>query len=213
MTPDRLRIVLLTVVTLVLSVAVHEFFHAFAAHKLGDDYPERNGRLTLNPLAHIDPIGTLLVPALFAFLGAGGFGWGRPVEIIPTNINRKYSMRAGEALIAFAGPASNLVLAILSALLWAMLRRFALIETGSPFNSLLAAMIELNVVLFFFNLLPVPPLDGSKIIAWLFGQKADRFLDAIAQVGPVALMLVVAVGGYVINPFVRVVVDIIYRVI
>jgi Zn-dependent protease len=150
---------------------------------------------------------------LFAFLGSGGFGWGRPVGIRPANINRKFTMRGGEALIAFAGPASNLVLAVLSAILWAMLRRFALIETGSPFNSLLAAMIELNVVLFFFNLLPVPPLDGSKIIAWLFGQKADRFLDAIAQVGPVALMLVVAVGGYVINPFVRVVVDIIYRVI
>ena len=104
---------LLNVVTIVLSVCVHEFAHAFAAFRLGDETAARQGRLTLNPLAHADPVGTVLLPALAPFLGFGAFGWGKPVPYIPTNLTRKYSMRAGEAIVAAAGPFANLVLSLI----------------------------------------------------------------------------------------------------
>jgi Zn-dependent protease len=211
-TPDQLVRTLLVVVTLVLSVTVHEFSHAFAAHLLGDDFPERNGRLTLNPAAHVDPIGTLLLPTLFALTGYGAFGWGRPVEYIPTNITRKVSMRAGEAWIAFAGPLSNLILSILSAALLVSLLKLGVLGIGSPFVPLLQAMIQMNVVLFAFNLLPAPPLDGSKIVSWFFGQKADRFLDAIANAGTMGFLVVIIVGNVLINPIIGRMVHAIYAI-
>ncbi len=202
MSPDTLARVLLVVVTLVLSIGVHEFAHAFAAWKLGDDTAARQGRLTLNPFAHADPLGTLILPAFFAFSGFGGFGWGKPVPYVPTNLSRRFSMRGGEAIVAFAGPASNLVLAVVSGALLGVLLKTQLVSFESPFIPLLQQMIVINLVLFFFNLLPVPPLDGSKIFAWLFGQRADRILDGIHQTGPIALIVVVLVGGRLISPFV-----------
>ncbi len=202
MSGDRIAHVLLIVVTLVLSIGVHEFAHAFAAWKLGDDTAARQGRLTLNPLAHADPLGTLILPAFFAFSGFGGFGWGKPVPYVPTNLTRKFSMRSGEAIVAFAGPASNLVLAVVSGALLGGLLKFQLVGYDSAFIALLNQMIIINLVLFFFNLLPVPPLDGSKIAAWLFGQRADRVLDAIHSTGPIALIVVVLLGGKLISPFV-----------
>jgi Zn-dependent protease len=194
---------MLTLVTMLLSVCVHEYAHALAAYKLGDDYAAREGRLTLNPMAHADPIGTLLFPAMAAFAGWGGFGWGRPVPYIPTNLTRRYSMRAGEAIVAFAGPLANLVMGVVCAGLWVGLLRYGVIDFNSPFALLLGTMFPLNFVLFFFNLLPVPPLDGSKIFSWLVGQRADRLLDSIASAGPIALIAVVLLGGKLIAPMVH----------
>lgn len=196
---------LLNVVTIVLSVCVHEFAHAFAAFRLGDETAARQGRLTLNPLAHADPVGTVLLPALAPFLGFGAFGWGKPVPYIPTNLTRKYSMRAGEAIVAAAGPFANLVLGVLSAGILVLLSTtFHVIELTSAVGVLLQAMVSMNFILLFFNLLPVPPLDGSKVAAWLFGRKADRALDTVQGAGMLGLFLAIAVGGFVAVPLARV---------
>ena len=191
--------ILLTLVSLVLSITVHEYAHALAAYKLGDDTAARQGRLTLNPASHIDPLGTLVLPVVFTVMSGGVFGWGKPVPYVPTNLTRRYSMRAGEAIVAFAGPFSNLILAVIAGGLYVGLPTYGLIAFDSPFVPLLWRMVVLNAVLLFFNLLPVPPLDGSKIIAWVFGQKADGFLDTISRSGPMALILVVMVGGAIIS--------------
>jgi Zn-dependent protease len=192
--------VLLNLVTLVLSISVHEFAHAFAAHKLGDGLPESQGRLTLNPIAHVDPIGTLLLPGLMTALGFGSIGWGRPVYTNPTSYTRKVSMSGGYAIVSFAGPLSNFLLAIVSGGLLVGLYQHDLIQPGSAFFELLFAMLRLNVALFFFNLLPVPPLDGSKIWAWMLRGRADRVLEVLEGLGGFGLIIVVMYGGVVIAP-------------
>ena len=195
MESDTLMRVALTVISLLLSVAVHEYAHALAAYKLGDDHAASLGRLTLNPLAHADPLGTFVFPIIFSISGSGIFGWGKPVPYIPTRLTRKISLRAGEAIIAFAGPFANFIMAFLSGALY-----FALpFGDKSPFTILLIQMVQLNVSLFFFNLIPVPPLDGSKVIAWIFGQRIDSALDSIQRAGPIALLVVVMVGGTLIS--------------
>src|ERR1043165_8545022 len=120
MDPQKIQWIVISVLTLVASVAFHEFGHAFMAYKLGDDTPKRQGRVTLNPLAHADPIGTLLLPlvgGLFAAAGGGvgGFGWGRPVQWNPARIDRKHKMSTARILVAIAGPTMNVVLALLIA--------------------------------------------------------------------------------------------------
>ena len=185
----------LTVITLLLSVAVHEFAHALAAYKLGDDHAAREGRLTLNPLAHADPMGTIALPIFFSLVGGGVFGWGKPVPYIPGRLTRKYTLRAGEAIIAFAGPLSNFIMAFISgALLFALP-----LSNNSPFSMLLLEMVQLNVVLFFFNLIPVPPLDGAKVFAWVMGPRGDGILDSIQKAGPMALLVVIMLGGTIIS--------------
>ena len=196
--PSLVQAALLGVVSMVLSVCVHEFAHAYAAFRLEDDTAAREGRLTLNPLVHADPIGTVLLPAMAPFLGFGSFGWGRPV--LPTRLTRRYSMRAGEAMIAFAGPLANLILGTLTTLGLVVAIRLGEVGHASPTFALLSRLSSLNFLLFFFNLWPVPPLDGSKIAAWLFGARADRVLDQIQEMGPMFVMLGVIVGGVVMAP-------------
>ena len=109
---------LLTLPAVLIAITFHEFAHGFAADRLGDDTPRMQGRLNLNPLSHIDPVGFVLL--LFA-----GFGWGKPVQINPRNFDRKYSMEAGEAIVAFAGPLMNFALAIIFTLIYAAMYKFA----------------------------------------------------------------------------------------
>ena len=118
MTQDTLLNLVLTLPAVLIAITFHEFAHAFAASKLGDDTPGMQGRLNLNPLSHIDPVGFVLL--LFA-----GFGWGKPVQINPRNFDRKYSMEAGEAIVAFAGPLMNFVLAIIFTLIYVAIYKFA----------------------------------------------------------------------------------------
>ncbi len=199
MDPSTLIRVLVVVVAMLLSTAVHEYAHALAAFRLGDDYAAREGRLTLNPFAHADPVGTLLLPALGAAFWGGAFGWGKPVPYIPTRLTRKYSMRAGEAIIAFAGPFANLVLGTLATAVYVALPRLGLADEEG-LTHLLSALISLNFMLFLFNLLPVPPLDGSKVVAWLFGARADRVLDGLQGMGSMGLLIAILLGGRVVGP-------------
>jgi len=142
------------IIALLVAIDVHEFAHAWMADKLGDPTPRINGRLTLNPLAHLDPIGTL---ALFLFR----IGWGKPVPIDPFNLRHP---RRDAALISLAGPGSNFVLALLLSL---FIRSSSTLSLPITIYQLLVTIIILSVALGVFNLLPIPPLDGSKILLGL----------------------------------------------
>ena len=148
---------LMYLVAIVLGITVHEFAHAFAADRIGDDVPRRQGRVTLSPLAHLDPIGSIFF--LVSYFAGAGIGWGRPVQ---TDINNyRINRRIGHALVVAAGPLSNLVLATL----FALVLRSGVIPSGDAFEVLTLQIIETNVLLFFFNLLPLYPLDGSHLLA------------------------------------------------
>src|SRR5262245_34666958 len=148
---------IMNLIPLILSLTVHEWAHAYSAFRLGDDTAARHGRLTLNPIPHIDPIGTLLLPLLGV-----PFGWAKPVPVVPTRFRRDVSMRTGMMITAAAGPISNLVLAVLATLIWGLLLRVTVPSRGV--EMLLMKAIVGNLALFIFNFIPVPPLDGSRIV-------------------------------------------------
>jgi Zn-dependent protease len=143
-------------IPLILSLTVHEWAHAYSAFRLGDDTAARQGRLTLNPIPHIDPFGTILCPLLGI-----PFGWAKPVPVNPVRFRRDVSMRAGMMITAAAGPLSNLAIAVISAVLIGLSLRF---NVYSPaIRELLDSFIAINLGLFIFNFIPVPPLDGSRV--------------------------------------------------
>lgn len=192
------------VICMILAIAVHEFSHAFAAHRLGDGTPEGQGRLTLNPVAHMDPIGTLALPLILAMTSPGLlFGWGRPVQTQPRNYTRKISMRGGMAIVAFAGPLSNLLLAVLTlGLIWGLvtggvLDTATLLGGGSAHP--LFIFYTLNIVLFVFNLLPLHPLDGGKLLAWVLPAKYEHVDEFLMRYGGLILVGLVLVGTPILH--------------
>ncbi len=167
-------IFLIWAVAIVIALTIHEYAHAKVADSLGDPTPRANGRVTLNPLAHLDPLGTLLIVV-------AGFGWGRPVAFDPYNLRNP---RRDTALIALAGPASNLVLALA---LSVTLNLFAL---PLFLDTLFAILISLNVSLAIFNLVPVFPLDGEKILkGFLPTELAVEYDHLMRQYGTLILIL------------------------
>lgn len=162
---------------LLLAITVHEFSHAWVANYLGDPTAKRAGRVTLNPLAHLDPLGTIMLLLV-------RFGWGKPVPINPNNFKNP---RLGSALTALAGPISNFLLANLLALVY----RLASLN-GTAAGTFIVLAIYLNLVLMVFNLLPVPPLDGSKFFALFFPVLENRKFDLY---GPFILIAFILVGG------------------
>ncbi len=185
----------LMLIPLVLSLSVHEFAHAWSARLLGDDTAERMGRFTLNPLAHVHPIGTLLMPLLGI-----PFGWARPVPVDPTRFRRDVPMRTGWMLTAAAGPLSNLFLAAVSALAYGLTLRWApeflLDNPGARF--LLSIMVVTNIALALFNLLPVPPLDGSRVLEGLLPERLLASWQRVLSLGPLLLIGVLFFGGRLI---------------
>jgi Zn-dependent protease len=156
---------ILSIIILIFSIIIHEISHGFMADRLGDPTPRLQGRLTLNPLKHIDPVGSILFP-LNTSLSGFTFGWAKPVEYNPYNLKNK---RQGEFLIAIAGPISNLLLA----LVFGTIIRFAISGAtfSAPFIEICSYIVIINLVLAIFNLIPLPPLDGSKLLfAWLPNQ-------------------------------------------
>jgi Zn-dependent protease len=169
-------------VPLILSLTVHEWAHAASAKLLGDDTAERMGRLSLNPLDHIDPIGTLILPLLGI-----PFGWAKPVPINPARFRTDVGMGTGLMLTAAAGPASNLSLALITAGAVAACTRFLPGALPEAALSTITTFIALNVLLAFFNLLPVPPLDGSRIVDSFIPDVLRPAWDAFAQFSTVAI--------------------------
>ncbi len=165
------------VVALVVGISVHEFAHAFSAYKLGDITAKLEGRITLNPLAHLDPLGTIML-----FLV--GFGWGKPVPINPYNI--RYG-KWGNLLTALSGPFSNLIVATIFGL---TIRLLILINLPLPLLifQFLQAIIALNLILAIFNLIPIPPLDGSKILVAIAPRSFENIMIEIERVGPFVLL-------------------------
>lgn len=152
--------IIFSIAVLVMSVVIHEVSHGYAAGFLGDPTAKLAGRLTLNPLKHLDPIGSVVLPALLAITGAPVFGWARPVPYNPYNLG---AGKWGPAIVAGAGPLSNIILA----LIFGLPIRFGLVQsfTADPQITLLFEIIVfVNLVLAVFNMIPIPPLDGSKIL-------------------------------------------------
>lgn len=181
-------------------LAFHEFSHAWTANELGDDTAARQGRLTLNPLAHLDPVGSVLL-LLF------GFGWAKPTPINPWRL--KNGPRRGNAIVAFAGPASNFFFAALAAIpirTGLVESRFgtnieAVIRFGSGEEYVflfLFFVISLNILLGIFNLIPLPPLDGFKVATGLLPRELAQNLEKLAPYGPGILMTLLVIG--MVNP-------------
>ena len=167
--------VLLTLPGVLVAITFHEYAHALAAYKLGDDTPKVQGRLSLNPLTHLDPIAIVLL--LFTHIG-----WGKPVEINPNNFDKKVSARTGEAIVAAAGPLMNILLAFVIAIIFYAIQIFATSfaftsQTGRIIMTMLQYAVIVNVGLGVFNLIPLPPLDGSKILMGFLPYNAKRWFE------------------------------------
>jgi Zn-dependent protease len=177
------RVMLL--IPLILSLTVHEFFHAWTAWRLGDDTAARMGRLTLNPIPHIDFFGTIVLPLLGI-----PFGWAKPVPVDVRKIRRGISMTRGNIIISSAGPLSNLGLAVVASVVYALLYRYApgTLARGQGGGELLAILIQVNVALAVFNLLPIPPLDGSHVAEALVPYRFRGAWEAFARFSPFALL-------------------------
>jgi len=192
-TPEQIRWVFVYLFVLIISIALHELGHALMATRLGDDTPRRQGRVTLNPLAHADPIGTFLLPLIGGLYGAatghaGGFGWGKPVQWQPNRINRKWSMTTAKILVAVAGPSMNLLLGSTIAFVNVLLLAQGAIALGSQPDQILQFAAITNFVLFFFNLLPIPPLDGGHVAENLMPYKYRQRFDNYARYAPFLLV-------------------------
>jgi Zn-dependent protease len=193
---EHIRLILQTMIILILSIAVHEFGHAFVAHKLGDRLPKSQGRVTLNPAAHADPIGTLIFPLLGLVLSKGasiGFGWGKPVQVNPLSFSRRFRMRTGHMFVAAAGPAMNVLFALFIAVVHVSLVAAGVVEPGTALSAAISSAVAINFVLCFFNLIPAPPLDGGAVIEGLLPERMVPRYQEYAKYGPLVLFAVILI--------------------
>jgi len=182
---------LLVYIILAGSIAVHEWGHAIAADKLGDLLPRSQGRVTLNPLAHLDPIGTGLIPliGIFGILGGVGIiGWGRPVQINPNAYKNRIR---DHLLVTAAGPAANIVIALIAALLGGLSMRYS-----NDLTRLFLTVIQINSMLVIFNMIPIPPLDGSHFMRYAVGMKEETFMK-FSRYGIIALLVLINIPPFI----------------
>jgi Zn-dependent protease len=179
---------------LIISVVIHEVAHGAAAYYFGDSTAKNQGRLTLNPIKHLDFFGSLLLPFILFISGAGFIvGWAKPVPYNPYNLTNR---RVGEFFVSIAGVAVNFTIA----LFFGMLLRFAT-EIGLPFSTqeIIKYVVVINLVLAVFNLIPIPPLDGSKILLSALPYRYERFIRVIEGFGIFALIIFIVLFGWVID--------------
>lgn len=184
--------ILILILPLLISITVHEWAHGFTAYKFGDSTPKDQGRLTLNPFAHLDLVGTLM---LFIV----GIGWAKPVQINPENIPGKTK----QMLVAIAGPVSNFTLAILFSLITFIIAEVTDTNLMNPQDGLMALLIVLlhfvvriNIILGIFNMLPIPPLDGSNFVKWLLPEDAaNAYYSRLAPFGLLFLLILLFTGA------------------
>jgi len=211
--PQHIALGLTTYVVLLFSLSFHESAHAWMAWKLGDDTAKNLGRVSLNPIVHIDPIGTLLFPLIQIFTSVPLLGWAKPTPYDPTNFRRDVTMRKGHILVAAAGPVSNLLLGLFFAVALIVLVRAGFIQSPGEFlYNVLVLGVGLNVLLALFNFIPIPPLDGSKVASFgLPGDLGERYDRVVGPYGFLILMLLLISGAfsYVAAPVQRFVFDVI----
>lgn len=191
--PAQLIGLLLSAPGVLIAITFHEFAHGYVAYKLGDNTAKDEGRLSLNPLDHLDPIGTLM-------LLVAGFGWGKPVHVNPRNYTRRISMEKGEAIVSLAGPLMNFILAIVFTLIYCAIYKFAdtafmISNIGRIVLSLIVTTIAINIGLGVFNLIPLPPLDGSKIVMPFLPYKAKEFFVNNEQIFYFIFIFIWITGG------------------
>jgi len=187
---------ILTVICFIISVAIHEFGHAFVADRLGDNTPRRQGRVSLNPWVHTDILGTIIFPLLGVLSTRGGWiGWGKPVMTRPANYTRKLTMTQANLLVSLAGPFMNLLLAVVVTFIFAAGLKTGLLSLGNAGDSGLdgisrglGMLVSLNWGLMMFNLLPIPPLDGGSILEAVLPRRHHHLLAPLRQ--PYAFILV-----------------------
>ena len=177
------ELLLARIFTLIIAFTVHEFAHVWTANELGDDTPRLAGRLTLNPLAHLDVLGSLM-------LVLAGFGWAKPVPVNPYALQRRTP--AGMMIVAAAGPVSNVGLALLASIPFLL----GLVSVSSSILAVFVAdFIFLNLVLFFFNLIPIFPLDGEKVLTYFLPPSGQAFLAQVRPYGPILLAMLVILSS------------------
>jgi Zn-dependent protease len=182
-----LNVLLLQFAVLILSLTVHEAAHAWSADKLGDPTARLLGRLSLNPVVHIDPIGTLLLPLISMTTGAPLLGWAKPVPVNTHNLQRP---RQDFMLIAAAGPISNLIMAVIAA----VLLRALVSDEPTMVVRVLSLALRLNVILAVFNLIPIPPLDGGNVLAGLLPGSLAAAFDRLRPFGFILLYVLMLTG-------------------
>lgn len=180
--------IVVLIIPLLISISFHEWAHGYVAYKFGDMTPKLQGRLTLNPFAHLDPLGTLM---LFTV----GIGWAKPVMLNPLN----YTSRTKRMLVALAGPASNILLAIIFGFISVSIQLASGLEFKEA-KALIAPIdiiVKINLLLATFNLIPIPPLDGSRVVAWMLPKKLEYYYLAFEPYGIILLLLMLFSGGFV----------------
>ena len=202
----------ITIPGILIAITFHEFAHAFAADRLGDDTPRRQGRLNLNPFKHLDLFGTIML--VFA-----GFGWGKPVEINPRNFNRDISLSKAEAIVAAAGPIMNLIIAVVFEIILCLIVKFVpgftviggtILTSNEAWGivaSIVGGIVSINIGLGIFNLIPLPPLDGSKILSGFLPYNARNWMDSHSQIFEIVFVALWIVGilGLIISPIISIV--------
>jgi len=196
---DTIYIYIFQIGILLFSVIVHEVSHGLMALRLGDETAKLSGRLTLNPISHLDPIGSILVPLILIVTNASFIiGWAKPVPYNPRNLYKDY--KYGPLKVALAGPASNIAVAIV----FALIIRFGGAYLGGVTVALMGFVVFLNILLAVFNLLPIPPLDGSKVIKpflpFRFMHAYENFGNTFAQFGFLGTFLFIAVFIFLLFP-------------
>ena len=188
----------LRIPALLIAITIHEFAHARMAYQFGDQTAKNQGRMNLNPISHLDPIGTLMILLV-------GFGWAKPVPINPYNFNQ---YRRGLRWVSFAGPLANFILGFITMLLLNILLKAGIFE--GLFLQFIVVLMQLNILLAIFNLIPVPPLDGSKILMSFLSDSYLGLYRKIEQYAPIILLVLIFTGAfrYIINPLYSLVINI-----
>lgn len=198
---EGLALFLFTLPALLLSLSIHEFAHAYTAYKLGDMSQKYRGRLTLDPFKHIDIVGFLCIMLC-------GFGWGKPVQIVDTNFKNRAK---GNAIVAFAGPLSNILLAIFFAIVIKILSMTGVLGLMATNNigiiliQMLSVTIYFNIVFAVFNMLPIPPFDGSKVLFYFLPRKYKNIMYTLEKYSLIILLVLIItdVHYYIVGPIVN----------
>lgn len=213
---NNILTIAIQLLVILLALSVHESAHAWMAERFGDPTGRLQGRISLNPMAHIDPIGTVIFPVMLALMGAPVFGWAKPVMVNPYNLRNP---RKDGIYIAAAGPVSNIIMAIGGIVVFIILKQAGIVgsiyvtsRSAEAITILLLNLILINLFLAIFNLLPIPPLDGSRILEGILEGEALRTFKKIEPYGFMILIAVIYLGIFdiVARPVINMVMKILF---